>query len=1403
ISDNVIASAYNGVFLNASTGMRVINNTVRNATLAAVSIYGTSYSNVSGNALTNATYAVFVRPTAANSYYNTIGNNTLGGTTTGIRLYDFSAYQVGYNNITGNVIENCSSYGVLLEARASSSNFMGYNRVAGNNISNCTNSVRMYAGDNGLAYNQFNVFENNVLRNAIYGVYLDVQDSRHTISYNNFTANIINATLYPLFMGDIYISPNSFSGNVFINENASNFIYNPGANATYSNVTFVRNTGSINFPESGILLTKSVNTSNTALGTDVASINSTALPELAIPANVTSYAPQCPAVIYYRTGFPLTSAQVISGGSVCTGPQCAPVSCANNSATFSVEDFSGYTANVTNCMVINASGTYTMAMNFSGAPYDASPFVGYACIKIASSDVAFDCQGYSITGTDNSTPTFGIAINGSSGTPLTNITIRNCPVSNFTYGIYGEYSDLVTIINATAYGHNETGIYLAYSSNASLANDTAYSNRRGFEVLASDSNVSNGTAYGNADHGFYSLGDVRYGSSAAYSNGGTGFRTEGSGAVIANCTAYLNAGRGIAIVGSSNATVTGCAAWSNSGDGFYEEYHGSSVLSDNTAFGNGGSGFNLTGGNGVVLSSNRMYNNTYDFRTGTGSFNMTSNLFLNPSGSLANYTNLSINDSVGSGESYYAVWSAIPAALPAGEGTFESKYLNITVMSGAPSIDSTVWHWLDSELANHTESRLALWKYNSSGWSNAGAQINAASNSLNVSNLNPASTYAILEQLCTVPTSDYLVNASTTFCPGTYYLNDTGSSGVIIANANSVNITCDGTVIVGNGAGIGIYLGYRSGVVLQGCTVSNYGTGILLYDSSSNTLNNNTIINSTRGVQLHSRWGTQSNIVQNNTISGGSSGVYFTSDANYPGDLSSNDVSYNAIRNSGAGIDIVPTYQLQSQAQFNAFRFNNITNCTRAISVAPASGYCDISYNTFSGNILRNGQYGVYFDEYYGRNWEVYRNNFTNNTMFNFSQYAAYFNNDETYGNHFACNNTLDGHMFCHYAYSANVVDSDLDLNASNDVTNLGIYSIVRSTNVTLANSTLRDDRHFGAFLWDNSGSRIMNVTMLDNGDTGDESNVYMNSEDNSLVSNSAMNGSSHGVIMFSSSGNRVNSSTVANSSAEAIYLYESSSNVINNDSVSGSGSASIRLHSRFGNANSNIIQNNTITGGAAGVRFTSDANYPGDLSNNDVSFNRISNSADGIHIFPTYEVQSQTQFNTFRSNNITNCTRAITLNTTTGYCDVSYNIFRDNILRDGQYGVYFDEYYSRNWEVYANNFTNNTMFNFSQYAAYFNNDETYGNHFACNNTLDGQMFCHYAYALNAAENGLSLNASNDVTNLGLFSIVRSTNVTLANSTLRDDRHFGAFLWDNSGSRIMNVTMLDNGDTGDESNVYM
>ncbi|MEW6036539.1 MAG: hypothetical protein AB1529_08060 [Candidatus Micrarchaeota archaeon] len=55
----------------------------------------------------------------------------------------------------------------------------------------------------------------------------------------------------------------------------------------------------------------------------------------------------------------------------------------------------------------------------------------------------------------------------------------------------------------------------------------------------------------------------------------------------------------------------------------------------------------------------------------------------------------------------------------------------------------------------------------------------------------------LVHPACEIPTDDFLVNASTTFCSGTYNISDAGAQGIIIANANNIDITCNGTILVG------------------------------------------------------------------------------------------------------------------------------------------------------------------------------------------------------------------------------------------------------------------------------------------------------------------------------------------------------------------------------------------------------------------------------------------------------------------------------------------------------------------------------------------------------------------------------------------------------------------------------
>jgi hypothetical protein len=242
----------------------------------------------------------------------------------------------------------------------------------------------------------------------------------------------------------------------------------------------------------------------------------------------------------------------------------------------------------TGCPVITSPGTTTMTANYVGAPNNASPLSNFTCVKIASSNVTFDCAGYNITNNGTAGTTYGILVNSS----FSNVTIRNCPgVSAYTYGIH------------------------LYTSNTSISN----------------SSVFNDSAAGFA-------------------------------------------------VNNSLATATT---------------------------------INLTGA---------------IFRNATG-------------GAASNFTNLSINDSVAAASAYQINWSAVPAgSLPWGIESFMGKCVNISTTNGTAAIDVINWFWADSELTGFNESKLEIWKSNSSGWTLLNLSADTAGNTLGLSALDPGAS---------------------------------------------------------------------------------------------------------------------------------------------------------------------------------------------------------------------------------------------------------------------------------------------------------------------------------------------------------------------------------------------------------------------------------------------------------------------------------------------------------------------------------------------------------------------------------------------------------------------------------------------------------------------------------------
>lgn len=148
----------------------------------------------------------------------------------------------------------------------------------------------------------------------------------------------------------------------------------------------------------------------------------------------------------------------------------------DNASNFSWASNGNYTItfldyNISACRNITLAGKYSMNKSIQDRNTTS-------CIMITSSDVEVDCLGYQINGTNQSATTFDHeGINASTSDPsvsndavkLTNITIRDCNLINWTYGIKLSNVFNSTITNAN-FSNNTFGSYLYFSSNNNITN---------------------------------------------------------------------------------------------------------------------------------------------------------------------------------------------------------------------------------------------------------------------------------------------------------------------------------------------------------------------------------------------------------------------------------------------------------------------------------------------------------------------------------------------------------------------------------------------------------------------------------------------------------------------------------------------------------------------------------------------------------------------------------------------------------------------------------------------------------------------------------------------------------------------------------------------------------------------
>ncbi|MEW6034976.1 MAG: NosD domain-containing protein, partial [Candidatus Micrarchaeota archaeon] len=259
-----------------------------------------------------------------------------------------------------------------------------------------------------------------------------------------------------------------------------------------------------------------------------------------------------------------------------------------------------FTASISGCQQIDnvTDTTYALANNLVGANISASPFGGNACLKIVSSNIVLDCNGYNITDSVGTT-SYGILLNGS----LTNVTVKNCPrIFDYSYGLYSYRTKSSAFYNNSARNSGSTGIYLDETNESLFVNNSVNGSTYGFYLSSShDNSLINNSGVG-ATFAFYV--------SSSHNNNFTD-----NLAIPANSYGFY-------LTSSHNNSLRN-STFSNAYYGFYLSSSHNNTMLDSAFRTNNGYGITLSGSHNNTMGNVSINNSYYGFYIASSSHNNT------------------------------------------------------------------------------------------------------------------------------------------------------------------------------------------------------------------------------------------------------------------------------------------------------------------------------------------------------------------------------------------------------------------------------------------------------------------------------------------------------------------------------------------------------------------------------------------------------------------------------------------------------------------------------------------------------------------------------------------------------------------------------------------------------------
>ncbi len=351
--------------------------------------------------------------------------------------------------------------------------------------------------------------------------------------------------------------------------------------------------------------------------------------------------------------------------------------------------------------------------------------------------------------------------NGYSGFEFTNGSVDN----TITHSVLGGSQDRGLsfevnsggnqIVGNTVTGGSWNGIYFGTQSSHNIVLNNNVSNNPAAEAIKFENHSDFNTVEDN---------NIAYNGGWAVAIHDSDSETIGYNSLVdnANCMHYTDANSSVINEnamsaygpcfqmdgGSTNNTISNNTEYGSS-DGFDIISSPGNDILGNTASNNSDTGLLVYDSNNTFVQGMHLSDNGADVlvQDDSGSpliLNLSGVVFDSPPGTMQDYTTLSINDTVSSGEAYSISWSTNTSALPPGDISFAQKFVAIRAVNGTPSIDSAVWSWSASELNGYDESWLRLFDYGAS-WQMLNASPNTMAHSLSATGIAADAVYGVLE----------------------------------------------------------------------------------------------------------------------------------------------------------------------------------------------------------------------------------------------------------------------------------------------------------------------------------------------------------------------------------------------------------------------------------------------------------------------------------------------------------------------------------------------------------------------------------------------------------------------------------------------------------------------------------